>query len=315
MIPASKSNGVICTLFEKTYHLGLAVFVNSLAKCGFEGDVYAGYRGELPDWSNARVTQTDKHSVYTVNPTIQLHFIRLTTEEHLTNIKPDFMLDLWENYCPEAAYLSYFDPDIVLKTAWVNILSWMDLGVAMCEDMNSPIPRNHPLRLKWKKYYSGFGISLDAKDDIYVNGGFVGVKKDQIEFLKTWCLIQEKMKLDTGNSSTIGIADRWNMFHFTDQDAVNITKDIHPDTTVMEKGAMDFGRVGYVMSHAAGKGKPWNKQYLRQCLTQGSVPTTTDKIFWKTTQHPIQVYPPGLARRKRITIKLASLIGRFMRRS
>ena len=42
---------VICTLFEKDYHLGVAVLINSIVRGGFADSSWVGYRGELPPWT------------------------------------------------------------------------------------------------------------------------------------------------------------------------------------------------------------------------------------------------------------------------
>jgi hypothetical protein len=245
------TNTAICTLFEKVYHLGLGVFTNSVYAQGYRGVIYAGYRGALPPWANAEGLPPGSDFRFEATPGLNIQFVYLEMKEHLTNIKPDFMLDIWERYGTDWDQLFYFDPDIVVKCKWHRFTEWAALGVAMCEDMNSPVPTNHPRRLQWRDYYRTHGIDLVSKNSFYVNGGFLGVDVRYKHFLEVWKDIQRLMKLETGITSTIGIADRWNMFHLTDQDALNITKDLFPDVSIMEKSAMDFGKQGYVMSHYA----------------------------------------------------------------
>ena len=117
--------------------------------------------------------------------------------------------------------------------------------------MNSPVPVHHPLRAQWKEYYAKFGIDYQPRDNVYVNGGFVGLHRRYRSFASAWGQLQEHMKRFTGKQDRIGIADRWNMFHFMDQDALNVAKDLTPEVSIMGPDAMDFGKFGYVMSHAA----------------------------------------------------------------
>lgn len=316
MTTQTQSMNAICTLFEKEYHRGLGVFCNSLFASGFRGAVYAGYRGELPPWAEPpTVGARDVEHHFRVTEGLDIHFLPLATDEHLTNIKPDFMLDLWRERGAEWEQLFYFDPDIVLKCEWFRFEEWARMGVALCEDMNSPVPQRHPLRRQWRSYYAPHGIEVEPQDHYYVNGGFVGVDRAHQEFLTVWRRVQELMKEEIGKPQQIGIGDRWNLFQFTDQDALNVAKDVYREVVLMPKHAMDFGSLGYVMSHAAGKGKPWTKNYLRDILIESTAPANTDKLFWKTASAPIRVYGDATIARKRAAINLAAALGRVVRKT
>lgn len=288
---------------------------NSLYACGYRGRIYAGYRGELPPWVSPLTTLGADASEYSPAPGLTLRFLRLETQEHLTNIKPDFMMQVWREHATAAERLVYLDPDIVFKTDWVNIEGWVDHGVALCEDMNSPLNVTHPLRRSWTAYFQPFGIDYQPRDAYYVNGGFVGVHRRDHAFLEKWEEVQVAMKKRIGNPTQIGIADRWDPFHYTDQDALNVTKDLYDNVSLMEKHAMDFGKIGHVMSHAAGKKKPWTKHHLREILVNSTQPANTDKLFWQHVSSPIRVYSPAKISRTRAILKVAAMLGRIVKRS
>jgi hypothetical protein len=77
----------------------------------------------------------------------------------------------------------YMDPDIVCEAPWSFYESWLCCGVALCEDVNSPVSPNHPRRIAWRNYYGSYGIVLHSKSHSYVNGGFTGVLKSDYAFL------------------------------------------------------------------------------------------------------------------------------------
>lgn len=224
---------VICTLFEGHYHYGVAALVNSLYKQGFRGDIYAGYRGNLPPWVSAVEESApiswEGSKSFKVHADLRLHFLPLTTDYHFTNFKPDFMLLLWNTVAKEEQQLFYFDPDIVVVSPWHDFEKWVECGVAVCEDVNSPLAEYHPRRVAWRRYFSEHGVNLEFKSPIYVNGGFVGVQSP--DFLTLWKRIQELMALQIGGlqrSSLKGaplLDDNkgpFAPFSKTDQDALNV---------------------------------------------------------------------------------------------
>ncbi len=305
---------VVCTVFEGIYHYGVGALANSLWASGYRGTLYVGYRGALPPWATPLQAEGQGSGTFSVAPGLDLFFALQETQEMLANIKPELIEQVWERYGTDIDRVYYVDCDIVIKAEWSHFEDWAGYGLALVEDMNSPLHRTHPLRRKWKAYYAGFGIDYEPRDDVYVNGGFVGMDRSHRPFAELWKQLQDQMKLHTGEQHKIGIANRWNMFHFMDQDALNVAKDLYPDVSIMGPRAMDFGQSGYVMSHAAGRSKPWQKAFIRNVLSSGERPSFTDKIFWQNVSSPIRLYPESTIKRKRLSLKVAALIGRVFTR-
>lgn len=86
-------------------------------------------------------------------------------------------------------------------------------------------------------------------------------------------------------------------------------------STVSRMG-MDFGGASLdIMSHASGGAiKPWRKQLIPRALN-GEAPILTDKAYWQHTQTPIQLYSRSQYLSKKIALRCASAIGRFIRRT
>lgn len=78
---------------------------------------------------------------------------------------------------------------------------------------------------------------------------------------------------------------------------------------------MDFqnGGGGYIMSHAIGSSKPWNKQFVRMILLRAVAPGRADKEFFQHVGFPIRLYPFVVLLLKRFLLLTARFLGRFMR--
>lgn len=308
-------NSAICTLFEGHHHYGVAVLVNSLYAHGFRGTVWAGYRGPVPPWAKP-IKQEGEQSVYQVADGLEIRFVPLATQHHFTNYKPDFMLDLWEHHCPQAEAMFYFDPDIVIHCQWSYFETWARFGVALCEDINSPLSRTHPLRYQWNEIYSKYGHPLEFTTDQYINGGFQGITRSHKEFLNDWFLVQGIMEKEIGglDKVTVHVGDRDHPFSKTDQDALNIVAGMtRQPLSIIGKEGMNIVSGGFTMSHSVGHRKAWNTNYLAEALT-GFPPSLANKNHFTYAKSPISPYTPWRLRRTRLSLSIAGAIGRFYQR-
>lgn len=317
-------NSCVCTLFEGDYHFGVAALINSLYKGGFRGAFYAGYRGALPPWAaeaqtNESINWSGAKSLNAAEG-LDIHFLPLTTNYHLTNYKPDFMLELWAGPARAAESMFYFDPDIVVYAPWKLFDEWVHCGVSLCEDVNSPLPRYHPRRVAWRQYFGENGIPLQFKDSIYANGGFVGLRKTERSFLDSWKKIQEVMAPKIGGLEQSFLAKgglppeargAHAPFGKTDQDALNACVEAW-DGTVSFAGqdAMAFKHGTFLMPHALGSPKPWNLSYLLSALN-GLPPSHAQKLYWTYAKGVIRFHSPSYIFLKNISVQTAAFIGRF----
>ena len=313
----------ICTLFEGGYHYGVGPLANSLHACGFRGVIWAGYRGPLPTWAQP-VVEAGEYAEFQVAEGCVIRFVPLETQAHLTNYKPDFMLRIFETYAPDCGGLFYLDPDIVVCDEWANFEEWIACGVAVSEDVNSPFAAQHPRRVGWRRFYKGHGVQLRFKEAFYANGGFVGVRRADIAFLELWKRLQDDLWKAIGGAEYSGFAgthtltgrnDYPTCFDKTDQDVLNAAIEAGEGIPVSfeNKRAMGFEPGKAMLPHALGQDKPWKRNYVREAFC-GKGLRTVDKEYWRYAEGPVRVFTPQQLRAKRLALKVAAVIGRFIRR-
>jgi hypothetical protein len=307
----------ICTLFEKHYHYGTAALVNSLYHHGYRGDIYAGYRGSLPFWTaKAKENPLLGEGICSLEVAagLNIHFILLDIKYHLTNYKPNFMLHLLDGPAKGAESIAYFDPDITIKCRWNFFESWMSHGVALVHEITAnDMPPTHPIRKEWEKVICLCNKITSRELYSYINAGFCGVSRQNLEFLQVWQEIFEKgissFKIDT--KQLAHQKDRTHVFYAQDQDSLNMAA-MCSKSPISEIGpeGMDFIHGGWLMSHAVGSPKPWKKNFLLSML-KGISPSLADKAYWRNVSGPIQCYNLIKVKFKKANILLASFVGRF----
>lgn len=315
-------NTAVCTLFEGDYHYGVGALVNSLYEHGFRGVVWAGYRGDLPFWAKP-LKDEQGYQEFVVAQDCVIRFIKLSTTMFFTYYKPDFMLELWQSYCPDVEALFYFDPDIVNKCRWGFYEEWVSHGITLCEDGYPDMADNHPRRLGWKEFAQEYGYTSQKTLDRVYNGGFIGLKQSYKPLLSLWQKFTE-LFADEGylslNSSHVGERAK-GLYTYPyvrdDQDVLNLVLMLndYPLSTFGPEG-MDFGKPGSIMSHAAGGFviKAWRKNMVFKALG-GVPPTLTDKLYYQHAHQPIPLYSRSQLLWKKAGLYCAVAIGRFMRRT
>jgi len=315
----------ICTLFEGDYHFGLAALVNSLYTQGYRGTIYAGYKGNVPIWvSKYKNLLCEGGLLIEVAGGLQLHFLKIQSDSHLTNYKPDFMLELLQGPAKNADSIYYIDPDILVTTHWTFFEEWVTAGICLCEDVNSPLSEHHPRRHAWRKFYKTHNVQLKFKDSVYVNGGLVGLEVKDIDFLNSWKRVQEIMATKIGGLSNSvfsgkplpeGQQEEFNPYSRTDQDALNITLETWDgNVSAMGMNAMGFKPGIAITPHSLGSFKPWHGGFLKRAL-KGYIPRLVDRAFWLSVNGPIITQTWLAIKYNLCMLKLAGIMGRFYRRN
>jgi hypothetical protein len=313
---------IICTLYEGHYDYGVGSLINSLHRAGFAGTIFIGYRGAKPFWLDQCKASADGSS-YRIEPGIELRLVLLATDWHFANYKPQFMLQVLRLSGSDQAQIFYFDPDIVVFCPWTFIREWAQDAVALVTDINGQFPSSHPLRLMWRRFFASKGLVMShPRLEVYINSGFIGLPTSCIRSLPTscirmldeWIAFQDQAFAAIGTHGSFHNEDRSYIFHTPDQDMLNAALErCDCPLSVIGSDGMDFVPGGYVMSHAIGQPKPWKKHFIRYALS-GRPPTLQDKRLLGYIDQPLRLFSPGAAAWRRLSAKLAAMIGRVMRR-
>jgi hypothetical protein len=310
----------ICTVLEGDYHYGLGALANSLCANGFRGTFWAGYRGDLPSWA-----KPEGQGGFCGGEGWVVRFIPIETKAHLTNYKVEFMLSVLERHDRACDALFYLDPDVLVSQPWRYFEEWVSCGVAVCEDVSSPIPLHHPHRIGWRRCFAKFGFVLRPRETCYASGGCVGVLREHQEFLVTWKRLQDALWTVIGGAEFAGIpglgsiAGRsgfFDCFGQPDQDALNSAIEVagHIPVSFLGRHAMAFESGRPFLPHAVGALKPWRNRLITNALRGYGCPVA-DRHFWRYVEQPIRLYPNSVVRLRRMQMAVAAAIGRFYRRA
>lgn len=315
-------NSIVCTLFEGDYHLGVAALINSLHISGFQGTIFAGYRGSLPKWAVTAVEDSNLSwpgaRTMDLGAGIKVSFLPVNTRYHFTNFKPKFALQIARSAEIQADKIFYFDPDIVIKCRWSFFQSWISEGVGLVHEIvSNDMPPTHPVRLQWKRILRKHGLECKREVYSYINAGFFGVSADHLDFLELYQYFVQ-VAIDDFNIDVTSFdwsLSREHPFYANDQDALNIAA-MCCSSPISEMGpeAMDFIHGGFVMSHAVGRAKPWRKKYIRSAL-RGVAPSLADKAYWSSASGIVNNYTDATLNLTKAGLSIASLIGRIYRRT
>lgn len=304
----------LCTLFEGDFHHGAAALANSLARAGYRGDLWVGFRGDLPAWATPE-KGAGGIAGSARSGEVRVVFVRLETTMHFGCYKPDFLRRLLTEFAPDAEAVAYADPDLVVEAPWSLLEPWIHAGIALCEDVNSPFGDGHPWTVAWRAFCVRRGVTVRRTPSWYANSGFVGVPRAHAAFLDAWTRAMGFVGEEIGGLDRLKTSDPFSPFNSVDQDAFNLAVwmtdcPVHP----AGRAAMAFGPGLPFFPHALGPHKPWRGGHVGRAL-RGLPPAFAHKAWLRFAGGDFSSMSAGKLRRLRVGMALGSLIGRFYRRS
>ncbi|MBX9687617.1 MAG: hypothetical protein K2X27_13000 [Candidatus Obscuribacterales bacterium] len=307
------TGSIVVTLFEKHYQAGVAALVNSLYLAGFRGEVWAGFRGDLPDWAKSAVQESVSTFVFKAAEGLNLRFIKLETEQPLYYYKARFFYDVLRQN-QEFERLFYFDPDIVVTERWQMFEDWIKPGLALSLDYLYALESTNPKRNVWIDFCKSRNIEILHNFDVYLNSGFIGIDVRYAEFLKQWERLNLEIVAHIG-STGLKHGNLNDAFHMPDQDALNIAL-MTTDVPYSFADAMGFRapHQSNYMYHAMGRRKPWQSNKILATLrNEVPISISAERAFFRFCREPISIYSPLAYELMQLDRKISVLLDRLFR--
>lgn len=311
-----RHKAIVTTLYEGHYDYGVGALLNSLVSSGFEGLFCIGYKGEAPFWLNQLNSIPGETCLYQLTDMVNVRLDKLEPGMHFGYYKPHYLQQMRQLY-PEAQGYYYFDPDIVVLANWDFYETWIQSGVAVCQDIFYQfLHYNHPWRLVWRKDYAAFDEGVNVHWNYYINSGFIGVTPQYFEIIDRWVAITEVYKNLGHPIDHFNQAEALSPYK-GDQDVLNAVLTLTQKLKIcpLSKDAMAFDFPVAVMAHAVDGGgvKPWRREYIKHAL-QGKKASVTDEAFLNFCRKPIEIYSAQTHKRKRRLLQFSKIINRIWKR-
>ena len=284
------------TLCEPGFAAGAAALFNSLNEAGFDGTFIIGLKGAPCRWMRA-VPKLPSGSA-------NFRIVEVDTDRHLTHAKARFATRILDELCPRCAGVVYFDPDIIVKARWTEIVEHVRAACAVCADASSPgWKESGDAWVAFAQQVSGRKPELDG---LCCNAGFVGVSRPFRRVFELWeQLIDACIKNGFDARCFTWDNEHPLPFFFVDQDMLNIAIRL-AGVPVWIGGpeTMDFAPGGRWVSHAITTPKPWDRWYLPRALA-GRTIRACDIAFWENASAPIPALPAPLRWLHQLDLALA----------
>jgi hypothetical protein len=301
------------TIFEKDYHFGAAILLNSLYESGYRGLFVLIHRGIEPHWLENAIETFDKRG-------IRLSAEKIDSNRHLAQAKPSEALRLIKEH-PACHKIFYFDSDIVVKCGWEFIEKWADFGISLIEEnVKRGMSAQHPQRMMWCEWAEAKRYAVLRHPNLYFNSGFFATKTACKGFLRNWEIVLDELQkegleidLNGGHIKKHISKDPLRRFTTWDQDAMNLALMLTDEEySPMGPEEMDFLPGGRTLSHAVGSHKPWIGKYISRAMC-GKSPRACDAHFWKFVGKPINPFHFSSKNINHVSVVIAKLISRFYR--
>lgn len=292
--------------YQKDYRYGAAALLNSLAAQGFRGRVIFA-TDSLQEYDHMVQQQARGAGIDVI-------FTVRSGVNHFAFVKPTLAAELLSTSAPHERVV-YFDPDIVLVAPFEFIDRWSQYGIALVEELQFyRMHDRHPVRLEWIDWLAARGRVIQRTLGMYFNSGFFTASSSAISWLRDWAWILAELEVE-GQTGPGVDRSRHRPFATWDQDAMNASLMLE-DLPVSPMGpdAMGFTDTAIVLLHATGPEKPWRKRFIHSAL-QGRPPTLADRGWLGNCRGPISVLPVAEYRKRVTEMRIATAIGRLVRRA